>query len=227
MPNEDGNYSEKEFKGLMTDKQNEVRARQQAQADLAASKKENEDLNKRIKEAEASTAKVNAGNPEDIVTRADLTKALDDRDKDLTDKYTKRESEKDKDSRLEKIEASFEKAKEKHTEEKEGKGLDFDEVWEGAKRELAKNKALQGVITSAKNPGEEAYKIGLQDPAIAKRVALNKKNFPDQKRTPKVGMEGTEVPGQFFSQERVKGMTREEIKANLPAIRKSQEKWKK
>lgn len=227
MPNEDGTYTKKEWEGLMGDKQNEVKTRQQAQADLAATRKENEDLNRKIKEAEASTAKVSAGNPEDVITRKDLTEALDARDKGLTDKYTKRETEKDQDSRLEKIEASFEKAKEKHTEEKEGKGLNFDEVWEGTKRELAKNKALQGVIISAKNPGEEAYKIGLQDPAIAKRVALDKKKFPDQKRTPKIGMEGTEVPGQFFSQERVKGMTREEIKANLPAIRKSQEKWKK
>lgn len=225
MPNEEGLYSEQEFKGLLTDKQNEVKARQGEQALNAAQKIEIATLNAKIKAL--GEKKADPTDLDETVTQRDLLKALKDQKKELTEGYEADKQNMTTKQKEEAIEASFDKARGMMTEEKMGKGLDFDEVWEGTKRMLIKKPALKAVITSSKNPGQEAYDIGLQDPTIAKRVALDKKNFPDQKRTPKVGLESTEVPAQFFSQERVSKMTAKEIRANLPAIRESQKKWKK
>lgn len=227
MPNEEGLYSEQEFKGLLTDKQNEVRARQDEQALNAASKIEIATLNARIKSLEASPKEENLGNLDDTVTKRDLLDALKKQKKELTEGYEADKQTMTAKQKEDAIEASFDEARGIMTEEKMGKGLDFDEVWEGTKRMLKKKPALKAVITSAKNPGQEAYDIGLQDPTIAKRVTLDKKNFPDQKRTPKTGLDSTEIPAQYFSQERVGKMTAKEIQANLPAIRESQKKWKK
>ncbi|PKP62208.1 hypothetical protein CVT91_00010 [Candidatus Atribacteria bacterium HGW-Atribacteria-1] len=227
MPNEEGLYSEEEFKGLLADKQNEVRNRQNAQAELAAAKRELESLNARIKSIEHSPKEENLDNLDDVITRADLIKELKKQKKELTDEYVKDKEELTLKQKEAIIEKSFGKARDKYTEEKAGKGLTFDEVWEGTKRLIENNPGYKAVITGDKNPGEKAYEIGLQDSIIAKRVALDKKNFPDQKRTSKVGLESTEIPAQFFSQERVSKMTSAEIQANLPAIRESQKKWKK
>ena len=227
MPNEEGLYTEQEWSGLLTDKQNEVRARQGGQALNAAQKIEIAELNTKIKSLETSTAEDKAGNLDETVTKRDLLKALKDQKAELTKEYATDKQNMTKKEKEDAIDASFENARGKMTEAKMGKGLDFDSVWEGAKRMLLKKPALKAVITSSKNPGQEAYDIGLQDPDIAKRVALDKKNFPDQQRTQKVGLESTEIPAQYFSQERVAKMTKKEIQANLPAIRESQEKWKK
>ena len=231
MPNEDGLYTEQEFKGLLTDKQNEVRARQDEQALNAASKIEIATLNAKIKSLETSPKEENLGNLDETVTKGELLKALKEQreglTKELTEGYEADKKNMTTKQKEDAIEASFEKARGIMTEEKMGKGLDFDEVWEGAKRMLKIKPALKAVITSSKNPGQEAYDIGLTDPTIAKRVTLDKKNFPNQERTPKIGLESTEIPAQYFSQERVGKMTAKEIQANLPAIRESQEKWKK
>ena len=227
MPNEEGLYTKEEWSGLLADKQNEVRARQEEQATSANFKVEIANLNAKIKSLETSTAEDKAGNLDETVTKRDLLKALKDQKKELTQEYEADKQTMTKKEKEEAVDLSFDKARKLKTEEKMGKGLDFDSVWEGAKRYLKDNPSYKGVILSAKNPGEKAYEIGLLDPDIAKRVALDKKNFPNQERTPKIGAESTEIPAQYFSQERVGKMTSKEIQANLPAIRESQKKWKK
>ena len=179
MPDEKGNYSPDEWKGLMTDKKNEVRVRQQTQADLAASNKVIDDQRARIKDLESSPAKEKkAGNPEDIVTMGALTGILDERDKKLTDDHTKLEDSKTTEARNKRLRKSAEKAEKLHTEEKEGRGLAFREVMEGTDREIKKNPIQQRVIQESDDPGEEAYKIGLRDPIIAKRLETYKKTLP-------------------------------------------------
>ena len=227
MPNEQGLYDEKEWSGLLTDKQNEVRNRQQTQAELAIARAEVNSLTERIKELQTSPKNETIENPDNVVTRAEMIAELKKQRKELEEGYEadkKKMTQKEKEAAVDK---SFLKAKEKMTEEKMGKGLDFDSVWEAAKREIEKNPGYKAVILNDKNPGEKAYEIGLLDPIIAKRVALDKKNFPDQKRTPKVGLESTDIPNNYFSQERVSKMSAPEIEANLPAIRESQKTWKK
>ena len=227
MPNEEGLYSKEEWTGLLTDKQNEVRNRQQTQAELAIAKAETSSLTERIKALESKPKEDVITNPDDVVTRKEMIAELKKQRKELTDDYLKEKQNMTNKQKEAAVDKSFAKAKKDMTEEKMGKGLDFDSVWEAAKREIEKNPGYKAVILNDENPGEKAYEIGLKDPVIAKRVALDKKNFPDQQRTPKVGLDTTDVPSNFFSQERVSKMTKEEIEANLPAIRKSQEKWDK
>jgi len=227
MPNEEGLYTPEEWNGLLTDKQNEVRTRQEVQAEHAAARVEIATLNARIKSLESSPNEEELGNLDETVTRKDLLNALKKQRAELKDEYAKDKETMTQKQKEEAIEKSFDKARDKMTIEKMGKGLSFDEVWEGTKRMLIKKPALREVIKSSKNPGQEAYEIGLQDEVIAKRAALSKKNFPEGERIPKVGLDSTEVPAQYFSQERVSKMSEAEIAANLPAIRESQKKWKK
>lgn len=226
MPNEDGSHTPEEWKGLMTDKKNEVRVRQQTQADLAASNKVIEDQRTRIKDLESSTAKGKpAGNPEDIVTMGALTGILDQRDKKLTDDHTKHEDSKTTEARNKRLRASAEKAEKLHTEEKEGKGLAFADVMEGTDREIKKKPGLQRVIQEADNPGEEAYDIGLRDPVIAKRLETYKKTLPPPGITPKKGMETKKVPGAYYTPKMVQKMTDKQIDENYDDILESQKRW--
>ena len=227
MPNEEGLYTKEEWTGLLADKQGEVRSRQQTQAELAVAKAEVNSLTARIKALETAPKNETIENPDNVVTRAEMIAELKKQRKELLEEH---EADKKKMTQKEKEEAvdkSFLKAKEKMTEAKMGKGLDFDSVWEATQRQIKDNPGYKAVILNDKNPGEKAYEIGLLDPIIAKRVALDKKNFPDQKRTPKVGLESTDIPSNYFSQERVSKMSAKEIEANLPAIRLSQKTWKK
>lgn len=58
------------------------------------------------------------------------------------------------------------KAKAELTEEKMGKGLDYDSVFIAAQRQIQENPAYAQVIFKSKDPAREAYRIGLLDPAI-------------------------------------------------------------
>jgi len=227
MPNEQGNYTPEEWKGLLGDKQNEVRTRQQREADLAASNRTIAEQRLRIKELESSPAKVKTGNPEDIMTRAEMEKALNARNKELEDKYTANETKKSQESLNKRLLASEEKARSVHTEEKEGKGLDYDSVMTGTNRQIQENPGYKAVIQKAKNPGEKAYQIGLQDSVIAKRLETYKKTLPPPGITPKEGMKGKKVPGSYYTPQMVQKMSDEEIDLHYDDIIESQKRWGK
>ena len=225
MPNEDGNYTPEEWKGLLGDKQNEVKARQQAQADLAATKKDIDSLTHKIKEMEA--AKKDTGDPEDVVTVAMLRKEREELKKELLDLHTKGETEKTQAQKDKLFEKSLKKAKEKYTEEKAGKGLSFDEVSEGTSRMVKENKVYGELIFNDPDPAERAYQVGLLDPVIAKRYETYKKTLPAEGVTSKEGLKGTTVPGNYYSQEYVKKMSEAQIKEHYPEIQESMKKWNK
>ena len=225
MPNEDGNYTPEEWKGLLGDKQNEVKARQQAQADLAATKKDIDSLTHKIKEMEA--AKKDTGDPEDVVTVAMLRKEREELKKELLDLHTKGETEKTQAQKDKLFEKSLKKAKEKYTEEKAGKGLSFDEVSEGTSRMVKENKVYGELIFNDPDPAERAYQVGLLDPIIAKRHETYKKTLPAEGVTSKEGLKGTTVPGNYYSQEMVKKMSEAQIKEHYPEIQESMKKWNK
>ena len=225
MPNEDGNYTPEEWKGLLGDKQNEVKARQQAQADLAATKKDIDSLTHKIKEMEA--AKKDTGDPEDVVTVAMLRKEREELKKELLDLHTKGETEKTQAQKDKLFEKSLKKAKEKYTEEKAGKGLSFDEVSEGTSRMVKENKVYGELIFNDPDPAERAYQVGLLDPIVAKRYETYKKTLPPEGVTSKEGLKGTTVPGNYYSQEMVKKMSEPQIKEHYPEIQESMKKWNK
>lgn len=227
MPNEQGNYTPDEWKGLMGDKQNEVRTRQQLQADKSVSDRTIAEQRLRIKELESSSVKVKAGNPEDIMTRADFDKELATRDKNLEDKYNKNETAKSQESLNKRLLASEAKAKSLHTEEKEGKGLAYDDVMAGTNRQIQENPGYKKVIQDAKDPGEKAYQIGLQDSVIAKRLETYKKTLPLPGITPKEGMKSQKVPGSYYTPQMVQKMSDKEIDEHYNDIMESQKSWGK
>lgn len=225
MPNEHGNYTPEEWKGLMGDKQNEVRSRQQLQADKAVGDRTIAEQRLRIKELENTTSKKEEGHPEDIMTRAEFNKSIAARDKALEDKYTQNETRKSQESLNKRLLASENKAKDLHTEEKEGKGLDYDSVIAGTNRQIQENPGYREVIQNAKDPGEKAYQIGLQDETIAKRLETYKKTLPPPGIIPKEGMKGIKVPGSYYTPQMVKKMSDEEIDLHYEDILESQKRW--
>ena len=225
MPNEQGNYTPKEWEGLMGDKQNEVRTRQQLQADKSVSDRTIAEQRLRIKELESSPAKVKVGNPEDIMTRAETEKLLNTRDKGLEDKYTANETKKTQESLNERLLTSEEKSRSVHTEEKDGKGLDYDSVMAGTNRQIQENPGYKSVIQRAKNPGEKAYQIGLQDTVIAKRLETYKKTLPPPGVIPKEGMKAKKEPGSYYTPQMVQKMSDAEIDLHYDDILESQKRW--
>ena len=225
MPDENGNYSPDEWKGLMGDKQNEVRTRQQLQTDKSVSDRTIAEQRLRIKELETSTTKVKVGDPEDIMTRAEFDKGMAARDKALEDKYTKNETKKSQESLNKRLLVSEDKARSLHTEEKEGKGLDYDSVMAGTNRQIQENPGEKAVISNAKDPGEKAYQIGLRDSVIAKRLETYKKTLPLPGIIPKEGMKGKKVPGAYYTPQMVQKMSDAEIDLHYDDILESQKRW--
>lgn len=214
-------YSEKEWKGLLGDKQNETRARQEAQAEMA---------NLRIQIAElkaqkASTVEEDTGDPEDVATNAAVDKKIAKLENKLTGMYTTRETAKEKAEREKFIEKSWKAASEKYAKEKVDKGLSFDEVNEGTSRMIAENVKYRDLILNDKNPGEKAYEIGLLDPIIAKRKETYKKVLPEKGVTPKEGLETKRVPGAYYTPAQVQKMSDKEIDTHYEDIKESQKKW--
>lgn len=210
-------YSEREWKGLLGDKQNETRARQEAQAKVAQYEVRLAELQSKLEQKESG----DTGDPEDVATVALLNKKIDNLEKKLLGMYTN-----------DNVEKSFQKAQDKYTEEKADKGLSFDEVNEGTKRMILKNKLYRDLILNDPNPGEKAYEVGLLDPIIAQRKETYKKTLPPKTPAPKEGLTGTTIPGGFISQEALlkipKGEIREKyIKDHWEQIEESREKWDK
>lgn len=237
---EEKTYSEKEWRGLLSDKQRETQIRQELEAklqskdnDIALLKSELENIKLRIDSKDDDIA---SGDPDDYATMkhlkeaySKLKKELDNTKKELIDSYTKYETEKTMADKNKRDEQSVTKAREKYTEEKAGKGLSFDDVLEGTRRMVERNPAYKMLIANDPDPGEMMYNIGLQDPTIAKRVEAYKKQMPSAGITSKEGLEGTTAPAGYFSQAYVQKMAKEPgwIKKNLQAIHESQKQWSK
>jgi uncharacterized coiled-coil protein SlyX len=220
-------YSEREWKGLLSDKQREAQARQELQARLAAKETQYED---RIAQLEAKLAEKesNIGDPDDVATVATLKKEISRVEKKLLDMYTKEKQAETKAQMEKRINESFIDAQTKYTEDKTGKGLSFEEVNEGTTRMIARNPKYRELILNDPDPGEMAYKVGLQDPVIAKRYESYKQNMPSGKVTSKEGLEGSAAANTgYYSQEFVKKMSKTPgwITANLDKIRESQKQW--
>jgi hypothetical protein len=216
-------YSEKEWKGLLGDKTSETRARQEAQADVARLRAEIAVL----KDQKTSTPEESGGDPEDVVTNAALNKRIASLENKLLNMYQKEKNQEKEQTLKERIDESFEKAKGKYTEEKAGKGLTFDEVWEGTQRMIKNNDGYKYAIAHAKNPGEEAYKIGLRDEIIAQRYETYKNKLPPSGVTPKKGLESPKVPGAFYTPQMVQKMSDQEIDQHYEEILESQKNWGK
>ncbi len=217
-------YSEKEWKGLLGDKQNETRARQEAQAEAANLRIQIAELKQSL-EKKTSTVEEDTGDPDDVATIAKLRKEIANAKKELLGMYNKEKEDQTNAARTKVINESYEKAIAKYTEEKAGKGLSFDEVVkEGTARMIAKNKIYRDLIMNDPDPAEKAYEIGLQDPVIAKRLETYKKNLPEQTVTPKTGLE-SKSKGAYYTPQQVQKMSDKEVDEHFTDILESQKKW--
>jgi len=135
-----------------------------------------------------------------------------------------------KNERETQAEKSVEKAKQKYSEEKVGKGLTWDDVLEGTKRMIKENKMYEQAIAVDKDPGELIYKIGLMDPIIAKRAETYQGSLPVGGVTPKTGLKGTTKPAGYMTQAYVKEQQAKDpgfVRAHLKEIQESQKHWNK
>ena len=217
-------YTEREHKGLLADKQNETKARQEAQAKAAQYEVRLAELEAKLEKA--ATKEEDTGDPDDVATVSMLNKKIDKLEKKLLDMYAKEKLDMTTSDKNKLIEKSFKKAQDKYTEEKAGKGLSWDEVNEGTKRMILKNKKYRELILDDPDPGETAYEIGLKDEVIAKRYETYKKTLPASTVTSKEGLEGTTVPGGFYSQAIVAKMSEKQISDHWSEIEASMKKWK-
>jgi hypothetical protein len=90
---------------------------------------------------------------------------------------------------------------------------------------IAKNKAYQQLIFSDPDPGEMAYKVGLQDSVIAERFEAYKKNLPGGVRQSKEGLSGTASPAGKITYEQMLKMPKGEITKNFDRIKKEVYGW--
>lgn len=223
---EEKTRTEIEWKGLMTDKQNEVRARQQIQSELAAKNVKVAEQEKQIEDLLSSSGETEE-DLEKTVTRAELLAEGKKTKAELVELYKKEKTQLSAEEKNTFVNRSFTEAIKERTVEKEGKGLSFDDVMEGTKREILKNATNRDLIENDANPGKKAYEIGLQDDTIAERKKMYEKTLAEQKKISKKGMDSTTTPGEFYSQSRVKLMSKEDVKLHLKEIRESQKLWDK
>jgi len=232
-------YSEREWKGLLSDKQRETQIRQELEGKLKSTEKEYSDLKADLEGIKAELLEKKealTGDDEDVATIKQMKKIVVDLKKEvaktkeeLINMYTKRETEKALTEKEKKDRKSVEKARGKYTEEKAGKGLTFDEVLEGTRRMVEKNEAYKYLIANDPDPGEMMYNIGLQDSVIAERYKAYQKELTEGRVTSKAGLGGSTVPTGYYSQEYVKKMSKVPgwIKEHLKEIQESQKQWTK
>ena len=230
-------YDERQWKGLLGDKQEAVERARTAEAKLAAIQTQ---YDSKIKDLESQINQkqneLNFGDDDDVVTNANLKKYITSLKKDLDS--AKKEMKDMKNYYLEEkkteretlAKQSIEKAKAKYSEDKVGKGLTWEEVLEGTQRMIKENKMYEQAIAADKDPGELIYKIGLMDPTIAKRAEAYKRNESVPGVTSKTGLKGTTKPAGFLPQKYVQEQAKKDpgfVRKHLKEIQESQKFWSK
>jgi len=185
-------YSEEQFKGLLADKQSEVKKRQVIESELAELK---------AGKTQTPPARETADDGDDApMTVGQFRKMLaEDRQADSDARFASLEKE------------SLSKVKSKMTAETQGEGLDYDSVIEAGESNLTEGDKL--AIRQSKNPAAEKYRRcifntpELSDKAEAVRTAKLLDNVKFKGRVP-----GTSVPaGIVDGNKDISQMTAEEL----------------
>lgn len=221
-------YDQRQWDGLLGDKQKAVQRAQELEGKLSSYDSKIQDLEAKIAQKEDD----NLGDPDDVATIATLKKAVsklekkvDDTEKKLRDEYVREKQNETKTHAEKRIKDSFAKAEKKYTEEKAGKGLTYNEVLEGTKRMVAKNPTYKQLIAADPDPGEMAYKVGLQDPVIAERFEAYKSKLPGGVRQSKDGLSGSASPAGKITYEQMLKMAPGEITKNFDRIKQDVYGW--
>lgn len=234
---DDKTYTEKEWRGLLNDKQKAVEKSQELQARIVSLETTYE---QRIKELEKQLNdkpvdyNVDLGDPDAYATNKIIAKEMSSLKKELANALKEMSSLKDEyiaDRTQEvskKQRESIEKARAKYAEGKVGQGLTFDEVIEGTKRMIAKNPTFQQAIAVDENPGELMYTIGLRDDVIAKRAEAHAVSAISPGKVSKSGLSGSTIPSGYMTQKYIQDMQAKDpnfVKNNLDKIHESQKHW--
>ena len=184
-------YSEDQFKGLLADKQSEVKKRQTIETELAELK---------AKQTQTPPAGDTAGDSEDApMTVSQFKKMLaEERQTDSDARFVLLEKE------------TVSEVKAKMTAETQGEGLDFDSVIAAGEANLSEGDKL--AIRQSKNPAAERYRRcvfntpELSDKAEAVRTAKLLENIKLNGRVP-----GTGGNAQTANAKDISSMTAEEL----------------
>ena len=184
-------YSEEQFKGLLADKQSEVKKRQAIETELAELK---------AKQTQTPPAGDKAGDSEDApLTMSQFKKLMAE------------ERQTDSDARFALLEKeTISEVKQKYTAETAGEGLDFDSVIAAGEANLSEGDKL--AIRQSKNPAAEKYRRcifntpELSEKAEAVRTAKLLENIKLNGRVPATGSAGTTA-----NADDVSAMTEEEL----------------
>lgn len=184
---EEKTHTKTQFDGLLRDKQSEILARQEAQADAAAAKQQAEDLRVQLEAKNETKGELSEDESEDIVTRGQLQKSLDKMVKDITMTLEKKTSQKEivdlqKDQRKD-VQALMKS----HSVAKMGEGLDASTIVNEAGAWLRANKP--DLFEAAKNSPDfatEIYNLGVAYvPSIkAKVLTRNKEQLLEELKNP-------------------------------------------
>ena len=160
-----------EFKGIIRDNQSE-RQRAQTMADENQRLREQLDLIIGEKGTPPSEEDSLKGASDDDYMTVKMAKELLQQ---TVKKGETLEAQRQRDAMQNRLLESEEKAKAKLTVEKTGEGLDWSTVFnEGYKKMIAKNPGYQQAVLNSPDPAMEAYRIGLMELTIAKRVDTSK-----------------------------------------------------
>jgi hypothetical protein len=184
-------YSEEQFKGLLADKQSEVKKRQGIETELAELK---------AKQTQTPPAGDTAGDSEDApMTVSQFKKMLAE------------ERQTDSDARFALLEKeTISEVKQKYTAETAGEGLDFDSVIAAGEANLSEGDKL--AIRQSKNPAAEKYRRcvfntpELSDKAEAVRTAKLLEKIKLNGRVP-----GTGGNAQTANAKDISSMTEDEL----------------
>jgi len=184
-------YSEEQFKGLLADKQSEVKKRQTIETELAELK---------AKQTQTPPSGKIEGDSEDApMTVSQFKKMLAE------------ERQTDSDARFNVLEKeTISEVKAKMTAETQGEGLDYDSVIAGGEANLSEGDKL--AIRQSKNPAAEKYRRcvfntpELSDKAEAVRTAKLLENIKLNGRVP-----GTGGNAQTANAKDISSMTAEEL----------------
>ena len=161
------------FKGVIRDMQQERKSRQTMEEQLTATREEN------TLYAEQLAKMKNTDDEEEEEDDDDDGFLTKKQAREMLDKAISQGKEASAAQRASEVQMrmrdSEEKAKAELTADKVGEGLDYDTVIrEGYAKMVKKNPAYHQVVLNSENPAEEAYRIGLLEPSMSKKVDTRK-----------------------------------------------------
>ena len=238
---EDKIFTKKEHDGVIKDLQSERDQRHEIQYKFEQSQRDIESLKKTVDEMKKSvptepiSKRLNfEGESDDFAKIKDVKASFENFEKEAYEKLQKAQKEAKKTEKEEALKETYRsscfKARERYLERKDI-GLDFDTVYKAAIRLLGGNQYDELAILHSSNPGERLYKLGCEDPEMVQKLKLeaNQELLKDMgtRKVDKTSLQtSTDTKDkEFYSLEKIAGMSTTEAQADLVKVEKSMEHY--